>query len=173
MNIKDPLRFLKSKSSLTKSGNKVEFMNALVENRLIGTKEFRNNLSDCLNQVIRKKKMIVVGNQFHPAETATIIATDALESLVSHFTFTSTIFYDEASQQYVASVEQFNADGVGDTAEEAVEMALDNIETAVESFFEKAAVFLNYKKYTDLYPYYLRAALAGNRKELAGILNFI
>lgn len=172
MNIKDPSRFLKSRPSFTKSGNKVEFMNTLVENRLIGTKEFRNHLSDCLNQVIRQKKMLVVGNQFHPAETATIIATDALESLVSHFIFTSAVFYDETSQQYVATVEQFNADGVGGTAEEAVEMALDNIETAVESFFEKAAVFLNFKKYTELYPYYLRAALAGNREELAEILNF-
>lgn len=147
-------------------------MNAVVESKLIGTRDFRSNLSDFLNQVINKKRMLTVGNQFRPTETATVIATDVLESLISHFTFTSTVYYDQETKQYVAAVEQLNTDGVGKTAEEAVEMALDNIETAVESFFEKIDIFLKFKKYSDLYPYYLRAALAGNRDQLARILSF-
>jgi predicted RNase H-like HicB family nuclease len=162
----------KRKSASKELQNKEKPMNALIENRLIGIKEFRSNLSDCLNQVIHKKKMILVGNQFRPTETATVIATDTLEALASHFVFTSTVHYDEETKQYVAAVEQFNADGVGDTAEEAIEMALDNIEIAIESFFEKAEIFLKFKKYADLYPYYLRAALAGSRDRLAQMLNF-
>jgi predicted RNase H-like HicB family nuclease len=160
------------KTSPNKPRNKEKPMNAIVENKLIGTKEFRNNLSDCLTQVIHNKKLLTVGNHFRPTETATLIATDVLESLISHFTFTSTVYYDQETKQYVAAVEQFNTDGVGDTAEEAVEMALDNIETAIGSFFEKVDVFLKFKKYTDLYPYYLRAALAGDRDQLARILSF-
>jgi predicted RNase H-like HicB family nuclease len=172
MDYKKKSNYSKRKPSPNRLQNKEKSMNALVENRLIGTKEFRSNLSDCLNQVIHKKKTLLVGNQFRPTETATVIATDTLEAIASHFVFTSTVHYDEETKQYVASVEQFNADGVGGSAEEAIEMALDNIEIAIESFFEKAEVFLKFKKYADLYPYYLRAALAGSRDRLAQILSF-
>jgi predicted RNase H-like HicB family nuclease len=172
MNTQDKLNKSNRKSSPNKEQLKEKSMNTIIDNKLIGTKEFRTNLSVLLNQVIHQKKLLTVGNQFRPSETATIIATDALESLVAHFTFTSTVSYDEDSKQYVAVVEQFNADGVGDTPEEAVEMALDNVEIAVESYFEKVDVFLKYQKYAGLYPYYLRAALAGNRDKLAQILGF-
>jgi hypothetical protein len=172
MNNKKRENNIRKNPSPVKLPNKEKDMNIVVQNRLIGTKELRNHLADFLNQVISKKKMLFVGNQFRPTETATVIATDALEALASHFIFTSTVYFDEETKQYTAAVEQFNTDGVGDTAEEAIEMALDNIEIATESFFEKADVFLKFKKYADLYPYYLRVTLAGNREQLARMLNF-
>jgi predicted RNase H-like HicB family nuclease len=54
---------------------------------------------------------------------------------VLNTTFQSKVYYDEPTNQYAAEVDDFLGDGVGDTAETAIEMALDNIEALVEHFF--------------------------------------
>ena len=148
-------------------------MGALGEKQVIGTAHFRDNFADCFKEVVNKKRPITIGLRSKNTETATLLSTDLLISLLNNVPCHSSVYWDEGTNQFVAHVQELNGDGVGDTAEEAVEMALDNIEGIIEHFFKNAYVYLNFPKYQELLPLYMRLHLAQDRKETAKILGFI
>lgn len=147
-------------------------MNAILERPVIGSREFRNNLSDFLDQVINKKQTLIVGKLHKPSETAALIPTEVLELLVGGAEFDSSVTYDEGTRQYVATIEDFNADGVGETPAEAVEMALDNMGALVDEFFSNTDRYLGFERFRKQLPRYLRLRMAGDRQQMAEILGF-
>ena len=147
-------------------------MNTVLDGRVIGSREMRNHLSDFLDQVINKKRTIIVGKLYKPAETAALIPTEILEYLVAGAEFDSSVAYDQQTRQHVASIKDFNADGVGETPGEAVEMALDNMESLVEEFFSNADKYLGFERFRKRLPQYLRLKMAADRRQMAEILGF-
>lgn len=138
---------------------------------VVGSRDFRNNLSEFLDQAINKKRVFLVGRLHRPTETATLMPTQMLESLVSETRFDSSITYDEETEQYVASVKGFNADGVGATPEEAVEMALDNMESLLDDFLSNTDRYLSFARLREHLPHYLRLMTTG-RHQMAAVLGF-
>jgi len=147
-------------------------MNVVLNPPVIGTKNFRDNLADYLKQVYDKNQVLRVGKSNRPEESAMIISSDILGRLVENVTFHTEVYFDEPTNQHVAAVEEFNGDGVGDTREEAIEMALDNIENLVEGFFSDIDWYLRSPKHRQLLPQYIKLKLAESREQFAEFLGF-
>lgn len=147
-------------------------MNAVLEKPVIGSRELRSNLSDFLDQVINKKQTLIVGKLHKPSETAALIPREVLLLLVAGVKYESSVSFDESTGQYVASIKDFNADGVGDTPAEAIEMALDNMEALVDEFFSNVDSYLGFEKFRKRLPFYMKLRISANRQEMAEILGF-
>jgi hypothetical protein len=59
---------------------------------------------------------------------------------------------------------------IGDSREEAIEMALDNIENLVEGFFNDIDWYLRSPKYRQLLPHYIKLKLTESREQFAEFL---
>lgn len=153
-------------------GKKGPGMNSVLNRRIIGAREMRNNLSEFLDKVIHKKQTFFVGKLYKPTETATLLPTEILEYLVSDVEFESIVKYDDETQQYVASIKDLNADGVGKTPEDAVEMALDNVEALVDEFFANTDKYLGFERFRHRLPQYLKLKMAADRERMAEVLGF-
>lgn len=138
--------------------------------KIIGSRDLRSNLSAYMDQVLQKKQIFLIGKKYKPQESAALINKELLELLLGKVKFHSKVVFDEATNQYIAEVDSFNAEGVGDTPEAAIEMALDNIETLVEDFFSDFDYYRRFQKYLDQFPYYLKLKLSESRHEMAVIL---
>jgi hypothetical protein len=148
---------------------KVKPMQSSAE-KLIGSRDLRSNLSDYMDQVLQKKQVFLVGKKFKPRESAALINKELLELLLAGVEFHSSVNFDASTKQYTAEIDGFNAGGVGDTPEAAVEMALDNIENLVEDFFTDFDYYRRFPIYLERFPHYLKLKLAGSREELATLL---
>ena len=141
--------------------------------KIVGSKELRSNLSGYMDQVLNKKQVLLVGKKFRPEESAALINTEMLDILMGKVEFHSQVYLDEATGQYVAAIEGFNADGVGDTADEAIAMTLDNIETMVDDYFNDFSYYRRIQESLGLFPHYLKLKLTGSREDLAKLLGLI
>jgi predicted RNase H-like HicB family nuclease len=149
---------------------KVSDMDAVLNSPVIGTRNFRDKLSDYLKQVYDQNQILRVGKANRPQESAMLVSSAILGRLVENATFHTQVYYDEQTKQYVAAVEEFAGDGVGDTRKEALEMALDNIESLVEGFFSDINWYLRSPKYCLLLPHYIKLKLAESREQFAELL---
>jgi predicted RNase H-like HicB family nuclease len=149
---------------------KVKDMNVAMNTPLIGTRDFRNNLADYLKQVYDKNQVLRVGKSNRPEESAMVVSSAILGKLVENATFHTEIYFDKETNQYVAAVAEFNGDGVGDTRQEAIEMALDNVESLVEGFFSDVDWYLRSPKHRQLLPQYIKLKLAESREQFTDIL---
>lgn len=140
--------------------------------KMIGSRDLRSNLSGYMDQVLQKKQVFLIGKKFKPQESAALINKELLELLLNNVEFHSKVYFDSETSQYAAEVNEFNIDGVGDTAQAAVEMALDNTETMVEDFFADFNFYSRFPKYLELFPHYLKLKLTGSRQEISELLNF-
>lgn len=138
--------------------------------KIIGSRDLRSNLSAYMDQVLQKKQIFLIGKKFKPHESAALINKELLELLLGKVKFHSKVVFDETTNQYTAEIDSFNAEGVGNTPEAAIEMALDNIETLVEDFFSDFDYYRRFQKYLDLFPYYLKLKLSESRHEMAVLL---
>jgi hypothetical protein len=64
-------------------------------------------------------------------------------------------------------VDGFWGGGVGDTVDDAIEMALDNTEALVEHFFANITWYLQNSEYREKLPKYLKLKLVDSRERLA------
>ena len=151
---------------------KVNKMHATAS-KFVGSKELRSNLSGYMDQVLNKKQILLVGKKFRPEESAALINTEMLDILMGKVEFRSQVYLDEETGQYVAAIEGFNADGVGDTADVAIAMTLDNIETMVDDYFNDFSYYRRFKESLALFPHYLKLKLTGSREDLAKLLGLI
>lgn len=147
-------------------------MQTVLGRPIIGSREMRSNLASFLDQVIHKKRTFFVGKLHKPEETAALIPTEILAHLVAGAEFASSVAFDPETKQYVASIDGFNADGVGDTPRAAVEMALDNMELLVDEFFTNADKYLGFERFRQYLAHYLRLKMAVDRRQMAEILGF-
>gem|GEM_PF-2522521 len=138
---------------------------------IIGSSDLRRDLSDFLDQTINKKRVFLVGRLHRQADTATLMPTEMLVGLLSDVKFDSSVDYDEDTGQYVASIREFNADGVGATREDAIRMALDNMEALLDDFLSNTDRYLSFAKLREYVPYYLKL-IVGGRGRLAETLGF-
>jgi predicted RNase H-like HicB family nuclease len=138
---------------------------------IIGSTDLRRDLSDFLSQTINKKRVFLVGRLHRQADTAILMPTEMLVGLLSDVKFDSSVIYDEDTKQYVASIRELNADGVGATREDAVEMALDNVEALLDDFLSSTDKYLSFAKLREHVPYYLKL-IVGGRSRLAETVGF-
>lgn len=152
---------------------KVQDMNAAMSRPMVGTKDFRDDMADFLKEVYDKNKVLRVGKIRRPEESVVILSNVVLGKLVGDTKFNSEVRFDETTKQYVATVHCFNADGVGDTAEEAIEMTLDNIEDLVDDFFNDMNWYLRSPKHVELLSHYIKLKMTDSREQLTELLGFV
>jgi antitoxin component of MazEF toxin-antitoxin module len=136
----------------------------------LGTRELRENLSTILDSVVREYRVVYAGNKVRGGPMAAIVPAEVLSELLVPFAFTPTAHYDAETMQYFVRVPEILADGVGDAPEDTVEVLLDNVETLISEFFERADVYMRYAEYRRMYPYYLKLSMAADRAALAQVL---
>ncbi|HPL99885.1 MAG TPA: hypothetical protein PLS45_08370 [Bacillota bacterium] len=157
--------------SLVKGG----FMN--MENiggmKIIGLKDFRNNVSDIIFKVINNFQVVLTGNVKKGGPTVSIISTDLLEDILEKYEFNPEITYDEETKQHEISLKEINAFGSGDTKEEAIKIVLDNVMALTEDFFEDIELYMRMDPQKKQYPYFMRISHCKTESELLKVLNLV
>ncbi len=138
--------------------------------QIIGTRDFRDNLADYLKLVYIKNHVLRVGKLNRPEESALLVPAPIMMELLTNVSFHSTVYFDDSTNQYVAAIAELNGDGVGDTKEAAIAMALDNIEDLVADFFQDIEWQLRSPQQRRLLPHYLKLKMAESREQLAELL---
>lgn len=125
---------------------------------IIGMRTLRSNLSECVSKAINNFQEVVTANTaVKGGKTASIISTDMLKMMLdSCIEFNTSVIFDESTKQYVASVAELDADGQGDTKEEAIEVLLDNIITLTEDYFDNVELYLRVDNSRRMLPYFER-----------------
>ena len=157
--------------SLVKGG----FMN--MENiggmKIIGLKDFRNNVSDIIFKVINNFQVVLTGNVKKGGPTVSFISTDLLEDILEKYEFNPEITYDEETKQHEISLKEINAFGSGDTKEEAIKIVLDNVMALTEDFFEDIELYMRMDPQKKQYPYFMRISHCKTESELLKVLNLV
>jgi len=136
----------------------------------VGVRELRQHLSSILDSVVREQRVVYAGNKVRGGPGVAIIPAQVLQELLTAFTFSPEVRYDDETNQYFIIVHEICADGVGDSPADTAEALLDNVEEHLEEFFTRADVYMRYEEYRRMYPYYLKLSLAPGRKQLAETL---
>jgi hypothetical protein len=139
--------------------------------KVIGARELRRSLADVLDNVINSYQIITTGNRVRGGKTASIISTDLLEELLNCYKFNPSITFDNSTKQYIVEIKEIEISGIGDTQEEAIDIAADSVEMMTENFFEEAETYMRFGKYRKMYPYFLKVTYAQNREQLLEVLN--
>lgn len=151
------------------------FMN--VENiggmKIIGLKDFRNNVSDIIFKVINNFQVVLTGNVKKGGPTVSIISTDLLKDILEKYEFNPEITYDEETKQHEIRLKEINAFGSGDTKEEAIKIVLDNVIALTEDFFEDIELYMRMDPQKKLYPYFMRISHCKTESELLKVLNLV
>ena len=152
-------------------GVTMEALHFNADGKIVGVRELRKDLSKILDSVINSNQFIITGNKFKVMKTATIIPTILMEEILSNYKFNPTIDYDETTKQHYVKIPEIDVEGVGDTEEAAIHMAVDNAGMIAENFFEEADTYMRFGKYRKMYPYYMRVLYAENTEALIEVLN--
>ena len=94
------------------------------------------------------------------------IKYNELNEILSVYKFNPSINFDKETNQYEIIINEIDAQGFGDTIEEAIEITLDNIIDLKDDFFEQIDKYIRYEKYLKQYPYYLRIKHCVSEDEL-------
>lgn len=141
--------------------------------KIIGLKDFRNNVSDIIFKVINNFQVVLTGNVKKGGPTVSIISTDLLEDILEKYEFNPEITYDEETKQHEIQLKEINAFGSGDTKEEAIRIILDNVMTLTEDFFEDIELYMRMDPQKKQYPYFMRISHCKNESELLKVLNLV
>ena len=141
--------------------------------KIIGLKDFRNNVSDIVFKVINNFQVVLTGNVKKGGPTVSIISTDLLEDILEKYEFNPEITYDEETKQHEIHLKEINAFGSGDTKEEAIKIVLDNVIALTEDFFEDIELYMRMDPQKKQYPYFMRISHCKNESELLKVLNLV
>lgn len=141
--------------------------------KIIGLKDFRNNVSDIIFKVINNFKVVLTGNAKKGGPTVSIISTDLLEYILEKYEFNPEITYDEETKQHEIRLKEINAFGSGDTKEEAIKIVLDNVMALTEDFFEDIELYMRMDPQKKQYPYFMRISHCKTESELLKVLNLV
>lgn len=130
------------------------------KSEVIGIRDLRKNLADVLNQVTSHYDVVTAEDKFRPGRKVSIISTDILKELMDCYTITGSVGWDESTHQFFAKVNEIEVDGIGDSQDDAIKMAMDNAETATENFFEMIDMYMKVSRYKKMYPFFLKIRLA-------------
>lgn len=144
----------------------------LFASEVVGMRALRNNLSDCISKAINNfQEVLTANNAVKGSKTVSIISTEMLKVMLdSCCKFNTSITFDDVTEQYVASVEELDADGQGKTREEAVNVLLDNIIVLTEDYFENVELYLRIENSKTMLPYYERIKHCEDRNEMIRVL---
>lgn len=146
----------------------------LFENKKIGFKKLRTNVSDILNDVINNNNVIFSENaKKNNADTAVIISKTVLENILSVYTFNPISKYDDKTSQYEVIIDELNIYACGDTKEDAVEMLLDLVIDSTNEYFENTDLYFKLPEQKAKYPYFLLIKQCRDREHLKNVLNLI
>ena len=141
--------------------------------KIIGLKDFRNNVSDIIFKVINNFQVVLTGNVKKGGPTVSIISTDLLKDILEKYEFNPEITYDGETKQHEICLKEINAFGSGDTKEEAIRIILDNVMTLTEDFFEDIELYMRMDPQKKQYPYFMRISHCKNESELLKVLNLV
>lgn len=144
----------------------------LFTNEIVGMRTLRGNLSECISKAINNFHEIITANAaVKGSKTASIMSTEMLKIMLdSCIKFNTLIAFDEATNQYVVSVPELDADGQGNTREEAIEVLLDNIITLTEDYFENIELYLRIENSKKMLPYFERIRHCENMDDMSRVL---
>jgi len=143
----------------------------LLDEKVIGLRELRDNISSVFEKVVRNYRDALVGNAKKGGETATLISTSLLTELLEPYKFNTVVQFDEATKQYEVIIDEINAAGSGGTKEEAIEVAIDNVLALTEDYFEDIELYMRIESQRKYYPYFMKIKYCKNREELIKVLN--
>ena len=143
----------------------------LLDEKVIGLRELRDNLSSVFEKVVRNYRDALVGNAKKGGETATLTSTSLLTELLEPYKFNTVVQFDEATKQYEVIIDEINAAGSGGTKEEAIEVAIDNVLALTEDYFEDIELYMRIESQRKYYPYFMKIKYCKNREELIKVLN--
>lgn len=139
--------------------------------KVLGLKDFRNNISDIVYLAINSFQEILTGNAKKGGKTVSLISTELLDNILEGYKFSPSVTFDEATRQYEVILEEIDAAGTGESKEEAIEIAMDNIEALTEDFFDNIELFMRLDQYKKQYPYFMRIKHCEDRETLRKVLN--
>ena len=146
-------------------------MERLMENKVLGLRDFRSNVSEVFQRAINSFEEIIIGNAKRGGKTVSIISTDLLESILENYKFNPLISYDEVSKQYEVIIKEISVTGFGDTKEDAINMIVENTIVLVEDYFENLELYLRLADMKCQYPYYLRLRHCETSEDIVKIMN--
>ncbi|KUO75482.1 MAG: hypothetical protein APF77_22725 [Clostridia bacterium BRH_c25] len=141
--------------------------------KVIGLKDFRNNVSDIIFKVINNFQEVLTGNAKKGGPTVSIIATDLLEDILKKYEFNPEVTFDEETKQHEICIKEINAFGSGDSEEEAIQIMLDNVMALMEDFFEDIELYMRMDPQKKQYPYFMRISHCKTESELLKVLNLV
>lgn len=146
----------------------------LFQNKIIGTRELRANISEVVDRVINKFEIIVSGNvKKNNKDTAVIMASKALEDILAAYKFNPVIHLDEHTGLWEVLFEEIKLYGIGDTQEEAMEIILDMVIDSTEEYFEKTDLYMRIPELRAQMPYFLKIKQCQDREELKKVLSLV
>lgn len=146
----------------------------LFENKIMGFRELRANISEVIDRVINRFEIIESGNiKKNNKETAVIIASKALESILAAYEFNPEKRFDETTGQHEIILGEIGISGFGDTQESAMEMLLDMVIDNTEEYFENTDLYMRISDLKAKFPYYMRIKQCQDKEELKKVLNLV
>lgn len=142
-----------------------------LDERILGLKELRDNISSVFETVVKSYRDVLVGNAKKGGETVSIIATELLTELLEPYKFNTVVQFDEATKQYEVIIDEINAAGSGETKEEAIEVTIDNVLALTEDYFDDIDLYMRIESQRRYYPYFMKIKHCKDREELIRVLN--
>ncbi len=137
----------------------------------VGLKELRQNISEFFHFTVYNFKEIIIGNAKKGGKTATIISTDILNEILESFKFNTTISFDDATKQFEVLIPEISANGCGDTKEEAIAMAIDNVLDLMDDYYENIELYERIENMKKQHPYFIRIRNCNSKEDLSKVLN--
>ena len=137
-----------------------------LDKKVIGLKDFRNNITEIYSKAINNFAYVLTGNIRTGSKTVSIISTDLLKSILENYKFNPIINFDKATNQYEIIIEEIGANGCGDKTEDAVEMIVDNVLALTEDYFEQIELYMRIDEMKVQFPYFLRIKNCNSTEEL-------
>ncbi|MBE3102423.1 MAG: hypothetical protein IMZ47_09190 [Firmicutes bacterium] len=140
-------------------GGKTVTDTLVLDRDVMGIRDLRQNLANIIDRVTSHYEVITAEDKIRTGRKASIISTDVLQKLLNCYMMNGEVGWDEPTHQYFAKVKEIMVDGVGDTQEDAINMAIDNAEMATENFFNLIEMYMRVSKYENMYPYFLKVKM--------------
>ncbi len=165
-----------SKNIDRRNANMMELLNdtneKIFDNKVIGFRDLRNNLSEVIGRAVNNFEDITSGNiKKGDDKTVTLISTKVLEDILSTYQFNPIFNFDKATNQHELIIDEINIYSFGNTKEEAIAMLIDLVIDSTKDYFDSIDLNIRIPKLKALYPYYLRIKHCNTMDQLLEVLN--
>lgn len=143
-------------------GDLEEFTVEMIGGNVLGLRKFRENVSTIFDKVVNNFSDALVGNNKKGGKTVSILNTEVLCNLLDTFDFSPKVTFDSKTEQYEIFIDEINANGFGETKEEAIKITIDNILALSDDYFKNIDLYYRMNDYKKIYGYFLRIKYCKN-----------